>query len=196
MNGTLRIALPLVALAVLVATPALAQQSQPRNLPIPGVAQEPQVRFGVDGGFLLPLGDLADATGPAIGVLGRFEYPVALNATVTARAGYLHGLSESTGDFSFSVSHVPILGGFKFFPSQRPLQQGGLYLGAEFGPNLVIARASDSIASDSDSEFRFAFGLGAGFEVGMVDLRGGLFVADIGEFGDSMGLLFSAGLTF
>ncbi len=56
-----------------------------------------KIGIGVEGQFMLPLGDFSDGTGPQIGPLVRFGYRVTPPLELTARTGYLFGLSTTAG---------------------------------------------------------------------------------------------------
>jgi len=78
---------------------AFAQGAPPPGAPAPSHdahADEADKKFGVGGDllFLIPLGDLGNATGPQIGPVARFGYRVIPNLELTGRIGYLLGLKK------------------------------------------------------------------------------------------------------
>lgn len=132
-------------------------------------AEEPEKKLSVGGDlqFVLPVGDLSDATGPMIGVLGRVGYRVAPAAEVTGRVGFLYGTSKSTDILGTTISYglnvIPVwVGGRYFFMSPT----SGLYGSAEVGLNFLKGHASGGGSDSSgNSNTRFGFDLGAGYVV-------------------------------
>jgi hypothetical protein len=101
-------------------------------------AQDHAKKIGVGGDliFALPLGDMADATGPAIGPVGRFGYRVIPPLELTGRIGYLFGFDKDQGlGFSSSISLLPIWAGARYFVMQP---ESGLHVGGELGLNILI----------------------------------------------------------
>jgi hypothetical protein len=135
----------------------------------PPAAAEPGVKkigVGGDAMFFLPVGDLADATGPGIGILGRFGYRVIPALEVTGRIGYIFGLSKENGAIKTSISNIPIWAGARYF-IMNPA--AGLWAGGELGVNLLQFSSEGSVLgaslSSSSSETRFGFNLAAGYVI-------------------------------
>src|SRR5262245_2474261 len=104
-----------IAQAPAAASPGGAPAAAP---PTAASGEDKRIGVGVDGQFVLPLGDMRDGTGPQIGALVRAGYRVTPPLELTARLGYLAGLSKEQppnallGTIKTSISNIPIwLGG-------------------------------------------------------------------------------------
>ncbi len=136
-----------------------------------------KIGIGVEGQFMLPLGDFSDGTGPQIGPLVRFGYRVTPPLELTARTGYLFGLSKDlagTG-ISTSVSNIPIWLGARYFFMEP---YAGLYGAAELALNLMSVHASTTVLGQSVSQStgltREGFNIGAGYVISKdlpIDIR-------------------------
>lgn len=122
------------------------------------------VGVGGDLQFVIPVGDLSDATGPQLGPLLRGGYRVLPELEVTGRIGYLFGFSKSQSfmgtEVSSSVNLIPIWGGARYFFMQP---DAGLYAGAEIGLNFLVSSGSAGGISSSNTNTRFGYNLGAGY---------------------------------
>ena len=131
-----------------------------------------KIGIGVEGQFLLPLGDLGDFTGPLIGPLVRFGYRVTPPLELTARTGYLFGLSKDQGaGVSTSFSIIPIWAGARYFFMDP---YAGLYGAAELALNLGSAKVDGGGLSQSSGATRIGFNLGAGYVISKdlpIDIR-------------------------
>ncbi len=175
---------------IAIASPAIAQQTD-------------QAAVGADAAFMLPVGDFADITGPLLGALLHFEYPVMPGVVVTARTGYLYGLKKEQGLGKFGVSDIPIWAGGKYYFSG---QMNGLYGGLELGLNILSFRSEVDMGSfgglgggkieGSESETKFGANLGLGYRVDALDFRGSFNMLDLGHAGDTMGIMASVGYSF
>ena len=153
--------------------------------------------IGIDGGVAVPTGDWADAVGFGIGALARFEMPLREKMTLTARAGYIQHLEKEAGsdfgggDSKSSTSQVPLFGGIRYAFSQSATSS--FYGAAELG--FVMYRVSIDVGGDSmsDSDTNLGMTLGAGYRTGKLDVRGGLLFPDVGEAGDAMAVMLTAG---
>lgn len=112
--------------------------------------------------FTLPLGDLADATGPLVGASVRAGYYLMPQFEGFVRVGYQLGLSKTTGKVKTSINNIPVyLGGRYFF-----MEPGtGLYGQVEVGANLLESTVDLGGASLSSSTTRFGFNAGAGYVI-------------------------------
>jgi hypothetical protein len=128
-----------------------------------------KIGIGIDAQFMLPTGDLSDATGPFIGPLVRFGYRVMPPLEVTARIGYLFGLGKDQGaGVSTSFSDIPIWLGARYFFMEP---YAGLYGAAEIGANVLKPHYSPDLPSSpltdelTKSRTRFGFNLGVGYVI-------------------------------
>jgi hypothetical protein len=130
-----------------------------------------KIGIGVEGQFLLPLGDLGDFTGPLIGPIVRFGYRVTPPLELTARTGYLFGLSKDTGGISTSLSIIPIWAGARYFFMDP---YAGLYGAAELALNLGSSKVEFLGQSQSTGATRIGFNIGAGYVISKelpIDIR-------------------------
>jgi len=132
---------------------------------VPALAEGTEKKIGIGGDalFVLPVGDLSDATGPQLGILGRFGYRVIPQLEVTGRIGYIHGFKKTIvsapgAEVKEGVSDIPIWAGARyfFFPDI------GFYAAAEIGFNFLTASVDPG---DSASKTRFGFNAGAGYVI-------------------------------
>ena len=141
-----------------------------------GGSDDKKMGLGVEGQFMLPLGDFADGSGPQIGPLVRFGYRVIPALELTARTGYLFGLSKDQGaNVSTSVSNIPIWLGARYFFMDAP---AGFYGAAELALNLMTVHSSVTVlgqSADASTGFtREGFNLGAGYVISKelpIDIR-------------------------
>ncbi|MGH7294435.1 MAG: outer membrane beta-barrel protein [Polyangiaceae bacterium] len=135
-----------------------------------------KITVGGDLQFVLPIGDMANFTGPQIGVLLRGGYRVIPPLELTGRIGYLFGLDKSQGNgLSKNFSNIPIWVGARYFFMDAP---AGLYGAAEVGLNAQTAHASGNVGgvsvSGSAGATREGFNIGAGYVVSQdlpIDIR-------------------------
>ena len=148
--------------------------------------------IGIDGGVAVPTGDWGDAVGFGIGALAKFEMPVKDKLVFTARAGYIqHMEKEGDSDASSTTSEIPLFGGIRYVFSQQATS--AIYGAAELG--FVNYRISIDVGEESmsDSDTNFGMTLGAGYRMGKLDLRGGLYFPDVDNAGDAMGVMATVG---
>ncbi len=134
-------------------------------------SDDKKMTLGIDAQFMLPIGDLADATGPQIGPLVRFGYRVIPALELTGRVGYLFGLSKEVGPFKSSLSNIPIWVGARYFFMDAP---AGFYGAAELAVNLMSAKIEAGGQSASTSVTREGINLGIGYVISKelpIDLR-------------------------
>ncbi|AKU99022.1 hypothetical protein AKJ09_05686 [Labilithrix luteola] len=202
--------------SLLFASSAFAQGAPPAGA-APGVAANPtsadapaktddgddgkKIGLGGDLLFLIPTGDLADATGPQIGPLFRAGYRVIPALEVTGRIGYLFAFSKSVGQVDSSVTTVPIWAGARYFFMEP---KAGLYAGAEVGLNIITGHVSGGgVSVSSDSQTRFGANIGAGYVISKelpIDIRAQLTMYNLlgKEDGEKtyLGVGLGAGYTF
>ena len=142
-----------------------------------GGSDDKKMTLGIDAQFMLPIGDLADATGPQIGPLVRFGYRVIPALELTGRVGYLFGLSKTqgtlpiVGEVKSSLSNIPIWVGARYFFMDAP---AGLYGAAEIAINLMSFKAEAGGSSNSTSATREGVNLGVGYVISKelpIDIR-------------------------
>jgi hypothetical protein len=173
--------------------------------PAPSGDEDKKIGIGVEGQFMLPLGDFGDVTGPQIGPLVRFGYRVIPALELTARTGFLFGLSkDQSAQVSTSVSNIPIWLGARYFFMEP---YAGLYGAAEFALNLMTVHSTVKIlgqdASASTGFTREGFNIGAGYVISKelpIDIRAQFSMLNLlgKETGETtqLALGISAGYTF
>jgi hypothetical protein len=167
-----------------------------------GGMDDKKITVGADVQFLLPLNsDFSNASGPWIGGLARGGYRVIPPLEITARAGYLAGLSKSQTilgqTISYSISDIPVWLGARYYFMDAP---AGLYGAAEIGFNFLNASVSPG---GSSSATREGFNVGAGYVISSdlpIDIRAqfsyiNLLGTNSGESGE-FGLGLSVGYSF
>lgn len=167
-----------------------------------------KIGIGGDLQFVVPIGDLSDATGPLIGPLVRFGYRVIPPLELTGRIGYLFGIGKTPAGSttSVSVSDIPVwVGGRYFFMEPR----AGFYGAAEIGLNFLKPHLSPDPPSNPltdellKTRTRFGFNLGVGYVISEdlpIDIRAqfmdlNLLGTNTGETAQ-LGLGLSVGYTF
>ena len=164
-----------------------------------------KIVVGGDVQFMLPLNsDFSNVSGPWIGAVVHGGYRVTPALEVTARIGYLAGLSKSNGPLSSSISDIPIWVGARYYFMNAP---AGLYGAAEIGLNDMTLKASETVGGQSVSAStgltREGFNVGAGYVISPdlpIDIRAqfmylNLLGTDSGEKA-LFGLGISAGYSF
>lgn len=187
--------------------PPAGGAAEPAPAPAAGGDEaDKKIGIGIEGQFMLPLGDFGKATGPQIGPLVRFGYRVMPQLELTARTGYLAGLGKTPdgvpagADVSTSVSNIPIWLGARYFFMEP---YAGLYGSAELALNLMTAHTTILGASASTGATREGFNLGAGYVISKdlpIDIRAqfsylNLLGTDTGETA-FIAIGISAGYTF
>lgn len=137
-------------------------------------ADEKKIGLGLDAQFMLPVGDLSDATGPLIGPVIRFGYRVMPPLEVTGRIGYLFGMKKELdlgiAKVDMGLNVIPIWVGARYFFMEP---QAGLYGAAEIGANIMSPSVSGG-GPAPDSLTRFGFNVGAGYVISKelpIDIR-------------------------
>jgi hypothetical protein len=178
----------------------------------PAIAEpDRKVSVGADVAVLVPVGELADDTGVAVGPLLRLGYLVGGGAELTLRSGYLHSFEKTNAAFSTRTSNVPIWFGARYFFMEP---HAGLYGSFEMGPNFLLEKRTGSSSSfidggrdvavtQKDTEPRFGLNLAVGFVVSKavpIDIRAQYSYLNVlgGDDGEDplMGVGASVGYTF
>jgi hypothetical protein len=150
----------------------------------------------------LPLGDLANVTGPALGAMLGVAYDLDDRWGLVFHGGYLAGATTSyqVADVTVnsSISYTPLLGGVRrYFTEPGAIR---LYGAVEAGAIIVnvSSNASGSAASASASgESTYLGGTASmGLQLDILDLRAGVLTADLGHAGTSTSGLLSLGFQF
>jgi len=169
-----------------------------------------KIAVGADLLFVLPVGDMANDTGPQIGPLIRGGYRIIPALELTARIGYLFAFGKSqnptpTATASTSITNIPVWLGARYFLGDAP---AGLYGAGEIGMNFLTAHATvnpgNVVITTGDT--RAGFNLGVGYVISKdlpIDVRlqysyFNLIGAKTGTNGDGtlMGIGLSAGYSF
>lgn len=170
-----------------VAIAAAALTVAPREAAAERYATERQAvnAFGIDGAFVLPVGDYGDYADFALGVLGRLEFGVAPKLWLTARVGFL--IDAGTPE-NFSSYYIPIYGGLK-----AKLGPSGLFGYGELGATVIHATVEILGNEVSDSETELGLTAGLGFQSGQVQARFGLWFPTLDNADDVLGLMANIG---
>lgn len=126
-----------------------------------------KISLGGDLLFMLPVGDLADASGPQIGPVLRGGYRVIPNLELTGRLGYLFGLKKEQGSiggttFSTGFNVLPIWAGARYYFMEPG---AGVYAGAELGLNIIMPTVDPEPPVKPDSRTRIGFNLLGGYVI-------------------------------
>lgn len=186
----------------------------PGITPAPGAPADPstneadkRIGIGMDLTLLIPVGALADATGPSLGPVVRFGYRVFPALEVAMRAGYLFAASKSQG--GGVVARFDVLPVWLFARLFLLNPFVGPYVAADLGMNLYLPLREPPLpgpAGDAITEGRWRFGanVGAGYLISTsfpFDLRAQLLMLNLGGQHDKLnekthlGIGFSAGYT-
>ena len=144
----------------------------------------PPKTLGVDGAFVLPVGDYANAATVGVGALGRFEAPVG-PGFITARAGVIFHAGNQT---RAALTMVPLYAGYR-----QPIGTSGAYLAGELGITEIFASVNTGFGTMSASDAKLGLTLGGGYRHGALDIRGGLFAPDVNNV---VGLMATVGYDF
>lgn len=140
---------------------------------------------------VLPVGDLSKAFSAGLGATLGIDVALTPKVFLVGRTGYIHHFPASGIDASLAA--IPIWGGARYGFSGI---EGG-YLEGTLGPTLLVASARvGAVGRVSDSEVRVGMALGGGYRIGKLDLGGRAVFYDVGEAGDSMGLMAHVGWSF
>ena len=124
---------------------------------------ERRVGVGIEGFFVLPVGNFGDATGPLGGPLTRFGYRVLLPLELSLRVGYFFALSKDRGGgVSTRYDLLPIWVEARLF-LQNAYQ--GLYGALSGGMNIYLPTITPPVPGpegDRLTELRRRFGAAGG----------------------------------
>jgi hypothetical protein len=144
------------------------------------------ITIGVEGAFVLPVGDWGDATGIGFGGMAKGAYSLNDEMSLSLRVGYLYHLSKEIMGVDVSSSELPILVGFRYTTSF------GLYGDLSLG----LVNLGASVGDHSDSEMKFGLLAGAGFTMIGLNFSVNFFAPSLGDIDQIMGLLFVVGYDF
>jgi hypothetical protein len=198
--------LALGTIIALGATTALAEPGDdasasddgaPTQAAAPDAGQEsgqgPRSFVGADVGFLVPVGNLGDATGVMLGGLVKYARGLSPSFGITGRIGYLYGLDTSTTvnsvSYKYGLGDVPIWVGARYFVSGKCQ---GFHIGGELGLNVLTVRAGDT----STTRAKVGFNVLPGYRIGDFDIQAQLSLVDIGHPGDTVALGATVGYDF
>jgi len=156
-------------------------------------AEGPRNFVGADVGFLVPVGKLGDTTGVMLGGLVKYARGLAPGAGITARVGYLYGLSTTTTvnnvSYKYGLSDVPLWVGGHYFIAGACR---GFHIGGELGLNVLSVRVGGSSATRA----KVGFNVLPGYRIGDLDIQAQLSLVDIGHPGDTFALGATVGYDF
>lgn len=143
----------------------------PGITPLPGAPSDPstneadkRIGVGIDGMFLLPLGNYADQTGPLVGPVLRFGYRFVPRLETSIRAGYLFAIAKDQGNgVRTSLDLMPIWLELRLFLTNAFI---GPYVSAAFGMNMYLPLVEPPLPGpqgDKITELRRRFGANLGF---------------------------------
>jgi hypothetical protein len=144
------------------------------------------ITIGVEGAFVLPVGNWGDAAGVGFGGMAKGAYNLNDEMSLALRVGYLYHLSKEIMGTDVTSSELPILVGFRY--------QTGLGLYGDLSLGLV--NASVDAGSVSDSEMNFGMLVGVGFNIMSFNVAANLFAPDLEHIDDVIGLMFIVGYDF
>ena len=115
------------------------------------------LRFGVAALVALPLGDLADAAGFGIGVLGGVLYALNPKLAIAGHVGFVYHLpKEIVTDVNSTLIEIPIVAGVRYFVIPK------LAIGADTGIN-IMRFSTDVDGAETDTNTRIPLAIHAGY---------------------------------
>jgi hypothetical protein len=146
---------------------------------------------------VLPLDGWRDTAGPGFGGAVRLAVPLGGALTVTARVGAVAHLPATTtlpgvGATTTETLAFPLLGGARYAVSEP-----GWARGYFFGDVGVVFRRTDVAIGglrDSDTDIVFASLLGAGVQLGRWDVTAAVWLADLADLDDAIGVRAAVGV--
>jgi hypothetical protein len=190
------VALPVAALVTVFATSALAadpvkeapKDAAKSEAKPQGDAPEGKLSLSAAAAPVLPVGNLSDGFSFGLGAVVGADYAVLPRAAVIARVGFIHHLPKT----EVSLEAIPVwVGGRYSF-----LDEKGPYAEAALGPTVLIASATVNGVSASDNRVKVGAEVGGGYRFGKVDLGARAVFYDLGNAGDSAGVMATAGFAF
>lgn len=124
-----------------------------------------EMKFGMQAGIALPLGDFGDVASTGFGALGTFHYGLKSDIILTGALGYYYFGSDkdisdalgSYGDYSYSI--IPLVAGVRYHLGKKA-EQFNPYIGGEIGLYFVSFSykinwpySGTKEYSDSDTKF-------------------------------------------
>lgn len=144
------------------------------------------ITIGVEGAFVLPMGDWGDVTGIGFGGMAKGAYSLNESMSLSLRVGYIYHLETDLAGADVSTSELPILVGFRY---TMPF---GLYGDLSLG----LVNLGASVNGHSDSEMKFGLLAGAGFTMIGLNFSVNFFAPSLGDVDEVMALLFVVGYDF
>lgn len=164
----------------------------PGITPLPGAPSDPstneadkRIGVGIDGMFLVPLGNYGDQTGPLVGPVLRFGYRFIPWLETSVRAGYLFAIAKDQGKgVRTSLDLMPIWLEVRAFLASPFV---GPYVAVNFGMNMYLPLVQPPLPGpegDKVTQLRRRFGanLGVGYVVSSsfpIDVRAQLVVLNL-----------------
>lgn len=179
---------PLVIAVALVAQAAAAD-------PIAAVVIDKTV--GVDATLSLPLSPWIHATGIGGGGSVWLHVPVTELVEISARLGATVHADREVGAIAPGarqrLSEIPLLGGARYRLTDGIVRG---YLEGEVG--LIFRRVDVDVKglSDDSARIRLASSLGAAIEIDRFELRGAIWLADLADLDNEIGIVVSVGARF
>ncbi|MFT3694246.1 MAG: hypothetical protein QM831_13960 [Kofleriaceae bacterium] len=152
---------------------------------------------GVDATLSIPLSPWIHATGIGGGGSVWLHLPVTELVEVTARLGATVHADRAVGDISPGarqrLSEIPLLGGARYRLTDG-LVRG--YLEGEVG--LIFRRVDVDVKglSDDSARIRLASSLGVAIEIDRFEVRGAVWLADLSDLDNEIGVIASVGARF
>ena len=116
--------------------------------------------LGLDLEVVVPVGQMADATGPQLGPLLKAGVRTSSALELRVRLGYLAGFNKTTtvlgGHFDSSISNMPIWFGVRFYPDEALR----LYLSGDVALNVLMDSGS-GIVGRTHAQGGFNVGIGS-----------------------------------
>ncbi len=157
----------------------------------------PAKHLGVDATLSVPLSPWIHATGIGGGGSVWLHVPVTPLVEITARLGATVHADRPIGDLApgarSRLSEVPLLGGARYRLTDGIVRG---YLEGEVG--LIFRRVDVDVKglTDDSARIRLASSLGAAIEVDRFELRGAVWLADLSNLNDDIGVIASVGARF
>jgi hypothetical protein len=161
-------------------------------------SEEPQILFGTDVDFALPIGNYSDVNGVGGGVLLTAEYPlrnIVDQLSLTARIGFEFHSDKDLGlGASSHVHSIPVLFGAKYY--LMPDRQG-LFGTVEAGLFDLMSNVDlGGGTSASSNDMKFGMGAGVGYTYEKWSARVNIHSHDVGNFGDAVMITAGVGYQF
>jgi len=138
-----------------------------------GEAPKP-LRFGVAALIALPIGDLADAAGFGIGVLGGVLYALNPKMAIAGHVGLVYHLpKEIVTDVNSTLMEIPIIAGIRYAVIPK------LAIGADTGIN-IMRFSTDVDGAETDTNTRIPLAIHAAYMLNAnMSLGAGLWIPNL-----------------